>query len=86
LLDSGHGGTGEVLDLSKVKHVLGKDEGVRVLLAGGLGPENVRKMVEELGELGDRVVGVDVSSGVEGEAGGQDVEKIRVFVAAAKGL
>ncbi|KAK3062372.1 hypothetical protein LTS18_004179, partial [Coniosporium uncinatum] len=86
LLDSGHGGTGEVLDLSKVKDVLSRDEGVRVLLAGGLGPENVGKVVGELGELGDRVVGVDVSSGVEGEAGGQDVEKIRAFVAAAKGL
>jgi anthranilate synthase/indole-3-glycerol phosphate synthase/phosphoribosylanthranilate isomerase len=86
LLDSGVGGTGERLELRGVKEVLRRDEGVRVLLAGGLGPENVAMVVGELEDVGTQVVGVDVSSGVEDKEGNQDLEKIRAFVSAAKAL
>lgn len=85
LLDSGAGGTGERLDLSDVKNVLEKDTGVRVLLAGGLNPDNVQSVLKELGEAGKQVVGVDTSSGVEGADGEQDLDKIKAFVAAVKG-
>ncbi|KAK0825119.1 anthranilate synthase / indole-3-glycerol phosphate synthase [Friedmanniomyces endolithicus] len=86
LLDSGAGGTGEKLAVEGVKELLGRDEGLRVMLAGGLSPDNVKAVVESLGELGGRVVGVDVSSGVEGLDREQDLSKITAFIQAAKGL
>lgn len=85
LLDSGAGGSGQQLDLKEVKETLERDGDLRVLLAGGLGPENVADAVRGLGEVGVRVVGVDVSSGVEVD-GKQDLGKIRAFVEAAKGV
>ncbi|KAK5683624.1 anthranilate synthase / indole-3-glycerol phosphate synthase [Elasticomyces elasticus] len=86
LLDSGAGGTGEKLSGRAVHEILERDEGLRVMLAGGLNAENVRGVVEGLGEWGGRVVGVDVSSGVEDEGGRQDLEKIAQFVRAARGI
>ncbi|KAK7520563.1 indole-3-glycerol phosphate synthase-domain-containing protein [Phyllosticta citriasiana] len=83
LLDSGAGGSGQTLDLTQVKEALEKDQTLRVLLAGGLGPENVRDVLQGLGSLSERVVGVDVSSGIEVD-GKQDLDKIRKFVTAAK--
>lgn len=85
LLDSGSGGTGELLDLSGVRKVLEGDSGLRIILAGGLNPDNVVDVVQKLGSLAGRVAGVDVSSGVESE-GSQDLDKIRAFVRAAKGI
>ncbi|KAA8632106.1 hypothetical protein SMACR_02229 [Sordaria macrospora] len=84
LLDSG-AGSGEMLNLESVKKELEKDEQVTVLLAGGLGPSNVAETVKSLGALAERVIGVDVSSGVE-EGGKQSLEKIREFVKAAKSV
>ncbi|KAE9977217.1 hypothetical protein EG327_007801 [Venturia inaequalis] len=86
LLDSGIGGTGERLDLTDVKNALAKDTGVRVLLAGGLNPDNVQSVLKELGEAGQQVIGVDTSTGVEGSDGEQDLDKIQAFVTAVKGI
>lgn len=85
LLDSGAGGSGEQLDGSHVQKVLESDEGLRVILAGGLGPDNVSTIIQQLGKLGSRVAGVDVSSGVESN-GSQDPDKIRAFVQTVKSL
>jgi anthranilate synthase/indole-3-glycerol phosphate synthase/phosphoribosylanthranilate isomerase len=85
LLDSGSGGSGQKLDMSEVKDVLTKDQNIRVLLAGGLNPNNVAEAVRDAGELGDRIIGVDVSSGVE-EGGVQSVAKIQAFIKAAKSV
>jgi anthranilate synthase/indole-3-glycerol phosphate synthase/phosphoribosylanthranilate isomerase len=85
LLDSGSGGSGELLDQSRVKKVLDSDDGLRVILAGGLDPTNVDGVLKQLGEFRDKVVGVDVSSGVESN-GGQDLNKIRAFVQTVKSL
>jgi anthranilate synthase/indole-3-glycerol phosphate synthase/phosphoribosylanthranilate isomerase len=85
LLDSGAGGTGEQLDVSNVADVLRKDEGLHVLFAGGLKPDNVAQAVQGLGDQAHKVVCVDVSSGVETD-GQQDLDKIRAFIKAAKGL
>ncbi|EPQ54996.1 glutamine amidotransferase [Gloeophyllum trabeum ATCC 11539] len=53
-----------------------------IILAGGLTPENVREAVEKV-----RPWAVDVSGGVEREDGtGKDLEKVRAFIKAAKGL
>jgi anthranilate synthase/indole-3-glycerol phosphate synthase/phosphoribosylanthranilate isomerase len=85
LLDSGSGGSGQKLDMSEVKDVLTKDQSIRVLLAGGLNPNNVAEAVRDAGELGDRIIGVDVSSGVE-EGGVQSVAKIQAFIKAARSV
>ncbi|KAL2869273.1 bifunctional anthranilate synthase/indole-3-glycerol-phosphate synthase [Aspergillus lucknowensis] len=85
LLDSGAGGSGELLDQTRVKKILDSDDGLRVILAGGLDPGNVAAVLEQLGQLRQKVVGVDVSSGVESN-GAQDLGKIRTFVQTVKGL
>jgi anthranilate synthase/indole-3-glycerol phosphate synthase/phosphoribosylanthranilate isomerase len=83
LLDAGSGGSGQQLDLSDVKKVFGKDHGIKVVLAGGLNPENVQSILSGLEEYRDCIKGVDVSSGVE-EDGKQSLDKIRAFIKAAK--
>src|SRR3546814_2182693 len=57
----------------------GAPSGIRLVLAGGLAPENV-------GEAFDRVRpwGVDVASGVESAPGVKDPSKVRRFVNAAR--
>lgn len=82
LLDSG-AGSGKLLDVSSVKAALEQDPDLRVFLAGGLNPDNVAEAVNALGEFSDRVLGVDVSSGVE-EDGKQSLRKIAAFVKAAR--
>lgn len=84
LLDSGAGGSGEQLDQSGVQKVLESDPGLRIILAGGLDPSNVSNIIQKLGKLGEKVAGVDVSSGVESNDT-QDPEKIHSFVQAVKG-
>ncbi len=53
----------------------------RMVLAGGLTPTNVAAAVETV-----RPWAVDVSSGVEFEAGCKDSDKVRDFIFSAKGL
>ncbi|KAJ6013533.1 hypothetical protein N7540_008124 [Penicillium herquei] len=85
LLDSGAGGSGQLLEETGVQKVLNSDDGLRVVLAGGLTSENVVDVVKKLGKSGSKVVGLDTSSGVETN-GVQDLNKIRAFVAAAKSI
>ena len=85
LLDSGAGGSGVRLDLSAVKSSLDIDKGVRIMLAGGLDPTNVKQVINSLGKHRNRIVAVDVSSGVESE-GKHDLDKIKRFISAAKEL
>jgi len=82
LLDSGVGGTGEKVSTSQVRDMLKKDGGLRIMLAGGLNPDNVTEVVSSLGDVHNQVAIVDVSSGVE-EDGEQSLEKIRHFVTSA---
>jgi len=72
------GGTGETFnwDLAVRAQELGRP----IFLAGGLTSENVAEAVRTV-----RPFAVDVSSGVESEPGKKDPDKIRAFVAAAKG-
>lgn len=83
LLDAGAGGSGQSLDSNEISHHLQKDPETKVLLAGGLGPDNVAERIQKLGLLRSQICGVDVSSGVE-EDGVQSIEKIKKFITAAK--
>lgn len=84
LLDSGSG-SGKQLEIESVKSLLQADNGLRVILAGGLSPENVAQVVKSLGDSKAQLAGVDVSSGVEVE-GEQDLQRIRDFVRKAKSV
>ncbi|OAA58057.1 anthranilate synthase multifunctional protein [Niveomyces insectorum RCEF 264] len=82
LLDSGSG-SGERLEMAAVRAELAKDPGLTFLFAGGLTPDNLTAVLQALGSDGARILGVDVSSGVETD-GRQSLEKIRAFVQTAK--
>jgi phosphoribosylanthranilate isomerase len=76
LVDSPSPGSGKVFDWRLAE---GAPGGVRVLLAGGLTPDNVGEAIKLV-----RPWGVDVSSGVEERAGRKDPRKLRLFIEAAR--
>lgn len=84
-LDSGTpqqpGGTGKVFDWHKAVATAERIQrsGLRLVVAGGLTPNNVRLAMQTL-----KPWGVDVSSGVEASLGKKDPAKIRAFIAAVK--
>ncbi len=87
LFDSGSaGGSGQLLDAVAVKAALERDHELRIVLAGGLSPENVAEVIQGAGDDAERIIGVDVSSGVEGPDGLQSLDRIREFVKAAKAI
>ena len=75
LLDSTTPGSGVAFDWELARPWV---EDRRVILAGGLTPDNVADAVERV-----RPWGVDVASGVEASPGRKDPVKVRRFVAAA---
>lgn len=83
LIDSASGGTGQKQDVAAIDKLLTSDKDLRIILAGGLEPANVGTIIRQLQAYGDRLVAVDVSSGVE-ENGVQSLGRIRDFIAAAK--
>jgi phosphoribosylanthranilate isomerase len=73
-----YGGGGVVGDWSLARQA--RASGKKLLLAGGLTPDNVSAAVRDV-----RPFGVDVASGVESAPGVKDAALVRRFVAAAKG-
>jgi phosphoribosylanthranilate isomerase len=71
------GGTGQIFNWDIA--VYAKQFG-RIILAGGLTPDNVVKAVKRV-----RPYGIDVSSGVESKKGKKDHKKMRLFIERAKG-
>lgn len=65
------GGTGKAFAWEQ----LPRERGYRLILAGGLTPDNVAEAVRRL-----RPDAVDVSSGVEREPGIKDVDRVRRFI------
>ena len=76
MIDSASPGSGEVFDWSLAE---GAPSGVRVLLAGGLTPDNVAEAIDRV-----RPWGVDVASGVESAPGVKDPTLVRRFINAAQ--
>lgn len=85
LVDSGTrerpGGTGEPFDWQRTRGIADgiKRMGMKLVVAGGLVPENVTKAIDTFHPWG-----VDVSSGVEERPGKKDPEKVRAFVRAVR--
>ncbi len=80
MLDAAHprlaGGTGRPVPWPAAAEVARRRE---VLLAGGLGPDNVAEAIDVVAPFG-----VDASSGLESAPGIKDADKVRRFVAAAR--
>ncbi|HVW34922.1 MAG TPA: phosphoribosylanthranilate isomerase [Acidimicrobiia bacterium] len=76
LIDAPTPGSGEVFDWSLAE---GAPDGVRLLLAGGLNPDNVEAAIRKV-----RPWGVDSASGTEAAPGRKDATKVRLFVARAR--
>jgi phosphoribosylanthranilate isomerase len=85
LVDSGNserpGGTGETFDWANWENMvpLMDRAGLKLVVAGGLKPENVGQAMATL-----KPWGVDVASGVEAQPGKKDPEKVRAFVRAVR--
>lgn len=80
LLDAPHpllkGGTGRTIDWAKAREAT---RYARVILAGGLTPENVGEAIRQV-----RPFAVDVASGVESSSGVKDESKLRAFFTAVR--
>lgn len=76
LIDSPTPGSGEVFDWSLAE---GAPQGRRIIIAGGLDPDNVGDAIVRL-----RPWGVDVATGVERARGRKDPVKVRRFIEAAR--
>jgi phosphoribosylanthranilate isomerase len=74
------GGQGQIWNWSEAANLIA--EGVDIILAGGLTPENVGQALEDLGDL--LPWGVDVATGVEGSGYRKDPERLRAFVEAVR--
>jgi len=72
------GGTGQTFDWDVARAAANR---AKVILAGGLTPDNVAAAV-----AAGRPYGVDVASGVESEPGKKDRKLVNRFVRAAKGV
>ncbi|MGD9798372.1 MAG: phosphoribosylanthranilate isomerase [Acidimicrobiia bacterium] len=76
LVDNPRPGSGQVFDWSLAEDVPG---GLRLVLAGGLSPDNVADAIATVHPWG-----VDVCTGVEASPGRKDPRRVRAFVAAAR--
>lgn len=71
-----YGGTGHVGDWNLARQLV--EEGYRIVLAGGLTPQNVARGIETVHPWG-----IDVASGVEASKGKKDPDKVRAFISNA---
>jgi phosphoribosylanthranilate isomerase len=76
LFEGPRSGTGQVADWSTARDLAGRRE---VILAGGLGPDNVAGAIAAVNPFG-----VDVSSGVESSPGRKSPDLIESFVSRAR--
>lgn len=76
MVDGPDPGSGELFDWSVVEGVV---DPAKMIVAGGLNPDNVAEAIRRL-----RPYGVDVASGVEAAPGIKDPLKLRSFISAAR--
>jgi len=74
-----YGGTGHLIDLELASEFVRENPGLRVILSGGLTPENVAAAVRAV-----RPYAVDVASGVESHSCKKDPSRVRDFIAAVR--
>lgn len=74
------GGRGKTWNWSDAAKLI--DDGLDVILAGGLDPENIGQVLADLGDL--LPWGVDVATGVEGEGFRKDQARVAAFIAAVR--
>jgi phosphoribosylanthranilate isomerase len=74
-----HGGTGQTFSWEIAAEAVTR--GYRIILAGGLSPDNVAECIRKATPYG-----VDVSSGVEMSPGRKDAHKLRSFIQEARCL
>jgi phosphoribosylanthranilate isomerase len=74
------GGRGQSWNWSEAGELI--SQGYDVILAGGLHPENVAAVLDDLGDL--LPWGVDVATGVEGEPPRKDPRRIAAFIEAVR--
>ena len=74
------GGKGQSWNWSDASALI--EHGIDVMIAGGLNPDNVDKLLSEVGEL--LPWGVDVATGVEGDNYRKDAALMAAFVAAVR--
>ncbi len=77
--ESGFGGGGRIFPWQLARAFVETHPAFRVILAGGLTPENVAPAISEV-----RPAGVDVTSGVESSPGRKDRYRLRAFIQAAR--
>ncbi|MCB0995510.1 MAG: phosphoribosylanthranilate isomerase [Acidimicrobiales bacterium] len=76
LIDAATPGSGEIYDWSLAENA---PQGVKVIMAGGLTPDNVADAIRKV-----RPWGVDVSTGVESAPGEKDPRLVRAFITNAR--
>jgi len=84
LLDApsaGRGGSGKTVDWALAADAVRRHPDLKIVLAGGLTPDNVAAAVARVGPWA-----VDVASGVETAPGEKDAARVGAFVRAARGL
>ena len=74
---AGYGGSGTLADWELARQVIAA--GRRVILAGGLSPDNVAEAIRAVGPWG-----IDVASGVESAPGIKDPDRVKAFIEAAR--
>lgn len=73
-----YGGSGHTVDWTLAASFIAAHPGLKVILAGGLNPENVAAAAKEVGPHA-----LDVASGVESSPGTKAPARVRDFIAAA---
>ena len=73
------GGTGKAFPWRFARQFGQQNPKLKIILAGGLNPENVAAAIKEV-----RPFGVDVTSGVEVSPGRKDARRVKAFVQAAR--
>ena len=71
----GYGGAGITFDLNLLSLVRQQQAKEKIIIAGGLGPDNIKSLVEQY-----QPYGVDLCSGIETKAAQKDLSKMRTFM------